>query len=103
MEWCPSCRYFVPFSTVLRTVVDASREKQRLAGDGGECGGGAGESLGERVELGLGAGGVGGVDGFVDSWQHDGFVAGELAWSEYAVAIPGAAGKARGDEECGFD
>ena len=54
------------------------------------------------VELGLGAGGVGGVDGFVDAGDDDGGVAGELAGSVDGVAVPGAFGEAFGVEEGGL-
>ncbi len=47
----------------------------------------------------MGAGGVGGFDGFVDAGDDDGGVAGELAGGVDGVAVPGAFGQAGGVEE----
>src|SRR5260370_41790173 len=64
-----------------------------------EDGGGAVEGFGERGELGLGAGGVGGFDAFVDAGDDDGGVAGELAGGVDGVLEPGATRQAGWIEE----
>src|SRR5258708_38984582 len=61
---------------------------------GREDGGGAVEGVGERGELGLGPGSVGGFDAFVDAGDDDGGVAGELAGGGDGVLEPGAPGQA---------
>ena len=58
--------------------------------------------FGEDDELGLLAGGVGAVDGFVDTGNDDGSVAGELSGGVDEVFVPRAMGKAVGVEQCGF-
>src|SRR5258707_431634 len=63
-----------------------------------DCGG-AVEGLGERGELGLGAGTVGGFDAFVDAGDDDSGVAGELAGGVDGVLEPGAPGQAGWIEE----
>src|ERR1700744_5125400 len=57
------------------------------------------EGFGQGSQLGLGAGGVGGFDGFIDAGDDDGGVAGELAGRVDGVAIPGSLWQASGVEE----
>jgi hypothetical protein len=66
---------------------------------GFQDGGGAVEGFGEDSQLGLGARGVGGFDGFVDAGDDYSSVAGELARSIDGVLIPGAPGESGGIEE----
>ena len=49
--------------------------------------------------MGLGAGGVGGLDGLVDAGDDHGGVAGELARGVDGVLVPGAVGQAGGVEQ----
>src|SRR5260370_31019111 len=69
---------------------------------GREDGGGAVEGFGEAGKLGLGAGGVRGVDGLVDAGDDYGGVAGELAGGVDGVLEPGTPGEAFGVEQSLF-
>jgi len=64
-----------------------------------EDGGGTVEGFGQGCELTLGAGSIHGFDGLVDSWNDNGRVAGELAWSIDGVAVPRAFWQTVGVEE----